>query len=97
MKGRASWPPAWGEQGCGGGKRPSPHRLADPQEAPGISSISSIPQWSQELQRGEQALDKVVAVRGQAEYALSSSASGDSDVDSLTLTTPACRPQFLPL
>ena len=41
---------------------PSPPPL-DPQGPPGISfSISSTPQWSQKLQRGEQALGDVVAV-----------------------------------
>ena len=79
------------------GKWPRPHPFADPQGAPGISSISSTPQWSQELQRGKQALEEVVAGPGAGWICPSSGASGDSDVDSLTLTTPTHRPQFLPV
>ena len=46
------------------GKWPRPHPFADPQGALGIRTISSTPQWSQELQRGEQALEEVVAGPG---------------------------------
>ena len=58
--------PRQGEHGCGGGKRPRPRPLPDPQGPPGISSISSTPQWSQKLQRGEQALGDVVAGLGRS-------------------------------
>uniref|UniRef100_A0A4W2GFC9 Leukocyte immunoglobulin-like receptor subfamily A member 5 n=1 Tax=Bos indicus x Bos taurus TaxID=30522 RepID=A0A4W2GFC9_BOBOX len=48
------------------GERPRPYPLPDPQGPPGISSISSTPQWSQKLQKGEQALGDVVAVLGRS-------------------------------
>ena len=91
--------PELGEQGCREGKRLRPRPLPDPQGPLGISSISSTPQWSQTLQRGEQARGEVMAGPGpsRAEYAAGSGASGDSDVDSLTVTTPPCGPQLLPV
>jgi hypothetical protein len=58
--------PRLGEQGCREGKRLRPRPLPDPQGPPGISSISSTPQWSQKLQRGEQALGDVVAGLGRS-------------------------------
>uniref|UniRef100_A0A4W2BL26 Ig-like domain-containing protein n=1 Tax=Bos indicus x Bos taurus TaxID=30522 RepID=A0A4W2BL26_BOBOX len=53
-----------GGAGLWRGRRPRPHPFPDPQRPPGIHSISSTPQWSQKLQKGEQALGEVVASLG---------------------------------
>ena len=91
--------PRLGEQGCGGGGGPAPTLFLTPSGHQ--ASIPSAPPLSgvRNCRKGSRLLGTWWRVWGGAglSYAPGSGASGDTDVDSLTVTTPPCGPQLLPV